>query len=82
MKLRGVWDEVQSINPLTSCTCQGRSSNITKEIIKAREKEHLYDFLMGINESMKLRELRFLSIDSLPTLNNAYCLLSQDEQLK
>lgn len=79
MKLRAVWDEVQSINPLPSCTCQGCSCNITKEILKAREKERLYDFLMGLNEEYASLRTQILSTDSLPILNSAYHLLNQYE---
>ncbi|XP_023747472.1 uncharacterized protein LOC111895627 [Lactuca sativa] len=81
-KLRGIWDEVQSINPLPACTCQGCKCEITKEIARSREKERLYDFLMGLNEEFGALRTRILSTDPLPTLNNAYHLLSQDEQQK
>ncbi|XP_052619825.1 uncharacterized protein LOC128126128 [Lactuca sativa] len=81
-KLRGIWDEVQSINLLPACTCQGCKCEITKEIARSREKERLYDFLMGLNEEYGALRTQILSTDPLPTLNNAYHLLSRDEQEK
>lgn len=67
-KLRGIWDEMQSISPSPSCTC---SCDVTKEFAKMREKERLYDFLMGLNEEYNAVKTQILSSNHL---------VSQDEQ--
>lgn len=41
MKLRSIWDELQSIS---HCTCE-----IRKQLSEAKEKEILYKFLIGLN---------------------------------
>lgn len=79
-KLRGVWDEIQSISPTPTCSCKGCKCGIATEIGKMRDKERLYDFLMGLNEEYGAVKTQILSTDPLPTLGSAYHLVSQDEQ--
>lgn len=49
-KLRGLWDEIQSTSPTPKCTCGGCKCNLEKRISEERDKEKLYDFLMGLND--------------------------------
>ncbi|KAI3723909.1 hypothetical protein L2E82_35671 [Cichorium intybus] len=79
-KLRGVWDEIHSINPIPTCSCQGCKCEISKEFAKMREKERLYDFLMGLNEEYGAVKTQILSTSPLPSLGIAYHLVSQDEK--
>lgn len=79
-KLRSVWDEIQSVTQLPACRCQDCKCDISKEITRFRDKEILYDFLMGLNEEYNTVKTQILSSDSLPTLGVALHLVSQDEQ--
>ncbi|KAL7604497.1 uncharacterized protein LOC111878599 [Lactuca sativa] len=58
-KLRSVWDEIQSISPTHSCVCKGCKCDVNKEFMKLREKERLYDFLMGINDEYNAVKTQF-----------------------
>lgn len=79
-KLRGVWDEIQSVSPTPTCTCRGCRCGISKEIEGLLEKERLYDFLMGLNDEYGAVKTQILSSKPLLTLGAAYHLVSQDEQ--
>lgn len=79
-KLRSVWDEIQSVTQLPACRCQDCKCDISKEITRFRDKEILYDFLMGLNEEYNMIKTQILSSDPLPTLGVAYHLVSQDER--
>ncbi|XP_071695685.1 uncharacterized protein [Rutidosis leptorrhynchoides] len=37
-KLRGVWDEIQSVSPIPTCKCNGCTCDLAKEIVTMRDK--------------------------------------------
>lgn len=73
-KLRGVWDEIQSISPTPTCTCSGCTCGIAKEITTMRDKERLYDFLMGLNEEYSTVRTQ---IEHQPSSHDRSCLSSR-----
>nr|KAJ0222898.1 hypothetical protein LSAT_V11C200060820 [Lactuca sativa] len=79
-KLRSVWDEIQSISQIPACSCTGCTCRINKEIAKLRDKERLYDYLVGLDEEFNAVKTQILSSSPLPTLTAGYHLVSQDEQ--
>nr|GEX77835.1 putative reverse transcriptase, RNA-dependent DNA polymerase, Gag-polypeptide of LTR copia-type [Tanacetum cinerariifolium] len=48
-KLRGPWDENKSVLPASGCTCNKSSCEMGKKMNELREKEKLYQFLMGLD---------------------------------
>nr|GFC92814.1 hypothetical protein [Tanacetum cinerariifolium] len=48
-KLRGLWDELETVMSIPRCTCAGCKRDIGKEDVDLREKERLYEFLMGLD---------------------------------
>lgn len=50
-KLKGLWDEIQTITPWPKCDCGTCKCNVAKQLTDMREREQLYDFLMGLDES-------------------------------
>lgn len=79
-KLKGLWDEIQTVSPTPRCTCSGCTCNIQKELMMVREKEHLFDFLMGVDDSFSPVKTHILSITPIPILGAAYHLVAEDEQ--
>lgn len=79
-KLRGFWDEIQSVTPTPKCTCGACTCDLAKEITNLREKERLYDFLMGLNKEYGAIKTQILSSRPGLTLGAAYHLIAQDEQ--
>lgn len=79
-KLRGIWDEIQSTTPVPKCTCGGCKCELGKQITLMREKERLYEFLMGLNDEYSVVKTQILSTKPTPTLGNAYHLVAEDER--
>lgn len=48
-KMRGIWDEIQTVSPVLCCTCSNCTCNIGKRLIKSKEKEKLYEFIMRLD---------------------------------
>ncbi|XP_071739001.1 uncharacterized protein [Rutidosis leptorrhynchoides] len=79
-KLRGVWDEIQSVTIMPTCSCNLCTCDIGKAIGIMRDKERLYDFLMGLNEEYNAIRTQILSSTPIPSVGAAFHLVSQDEQ--
>ncbi|XP_076933550.1 uncharacterized protein LOC143599490 [Bidens hawaiensis] len=79
-KLRSLWVEIQTVLPPPRCTCGDCSCDVGKKMKEFIEKERLYEFLMGLdNEFMAIRT-HLLSMKPSPTLQEAFRVVSEDEQ--
>ncbi|XP_071695157.1 uncharacterized protein [Rutidosis leptorrhynchoides] len=78
-KPKGIWDEIQSVSPMPTCTCNNCTCGIGKSIVSMRDKDRLYDFLMGLNEDFSTVRTQILSSDPILTVGAAFHLVSQDE---
>ncbi|XP_076888128.1 uncharacterized protein LOC143538449 [Bidens hawaiensis] len=74
-KLKGIWEEIQSVSPAPKCTCAA-----AKEFIENREKEQLYEFLMGLDEAFNTIKTQILTTKPTPSLSTAYRLVSEEEK--
>ncbi|XP_076893891.1 uncharacterized protein LOC143546021 [Bidens hawaiensis] len=79
-KLRVIWDEIQTILPSQHCTCNGCSCNLGKQLEDLRNKERLYEFLMGLDGEFSVIKTQIMALNPSPTLTAAFQLVSQDEQ--
>ncbi|VFR00717.1 unnamed protein product [Cuscuta campestris] len=79
-KLRGLWDEIQSALHIPRCSCGGCTCQIGKKLVELHEKERLYEFLMGLDMEFAVIRTQILAIKPLPSLSNAYHLVSEDEK--
>nr|GMD59534.1 Integrase, catalytic core [Ipomoea batatas] len=67
-----LWDEMNCTAPLPMCNCQGCKCNLSKNYAELREKEQLYDFLMGLDEEFNTVKSQILSTRPIPSLGVAY----------
>lgn len=81
-KLKGLWDEIQAISPLPKCKCGGCTCDINKQLIAMKEKERLYEFLMGLDESFGTVRTQILSTKPMVSLGASFHLVSEDERQK
>ncbi|KAG6393276.1 hypothetical protein SASPL_147517 [Salvia splendens] len=81
-KLKGLWDEIQAISPLPKCKCGGCTCDINKQLIAMKEKERLYEFLMGLDESFGTVKTQILSTKPVVSLGASFHLVSEDERQK
>ncbi|KAJ0580529.1 putative RNA-directed DNA polymerase [Helianthus annuus] len=79
-KMRGIWDEIQSVLPMPKCSCSGCSCDVGKKTMERLEKERLYEFLMGLDAEFSVIKTQILAMKPTPTLGTAYHLVAEDEQ--
>ncbi|KAI3499150.1 hypothetical protein L1887_34943 [Cichorium endivia] len=79
-KLRGLWDEVQSVLPTPRCSCEKCTCGLSKSLNDLREKEKIYEFLMGLDGEFSIVRTQILSMKPTPSLGNVYHLVAEDEQ--
>ncbi|CAH9084424.1 unnamed protein product [Cuscuta epithymum] len=79
-RLRGLWDEIQSVSPTPKCSCGLCICEIGKRLQKAREREQLYEFLMGLDEAFNTVRSQILTTKPAPTLGAAYHMVAEDER--
>ncbi|XP_076915755.1 uncharacterized protein LOC143575213 [Bidens hawaiensis] len=78
--LRSLWEEIESVMPTARCICDGCSCNVGKRTTDAKDKERLYQFLMGLDNEFNVIRTQILATSPLPSLTNAYRLVSDDEK--
>ncbi|XP_035837299.1 uncharacterized protein LOC118485142 [Helianthus annuus] len=79
-KLRGLWDEIDSLFPSPRCDCGNCTCGIGKKITELKEKERTYEFLMGLNADFSVMRTQILATKPLPGLGETYHLVVEDEQ--
>ncbi|GJY98317.1 putative RNA-directed DNA polymerase [Tanacetum coccineum] len=62
------------------CTCNKCSCEMGKKMNELREKEKLYQFLMGLDTNFAVIKTQILAMNPIPTLGNAYHLVAEDER--
>ena len=50
IKMKGIWDEIQSVSPILKCICGKCTCDMGKRFFEAKEKEQVYEFLMGLDD--------------------------------
>lgn len=73
-KLKELWEEYATAIPLPSCTCAS-----FVEYAKSIQQQRLFQFLMGLNESYQPMRNQILLMSPLPTVNQVYSTISQEE---
>ncbi|GJY83784.1 putative RNA-directed DNA polymerase [Tanacetum coccineum] len=79
-KLRSIWDEMESALPIPRCNYKGCSCDMGKKLVEHKEKEKLYEFLMGLNSEFSVIRTQILAMNPIPTLGKAYHLVTEDEK--
>lgn len=79
-KLKGLWDESQSIAPWPKCNCGNCTCDMQKKLSNMCEREKLYDFLIGLDEVFNTIKTQILSMPHDISLRQAYNLVAEDEQ--
>ncbi|GAV81515.1 UBN2_3 domain-containing protein [Cephalotus follicularis] len=76
-KLKQLWDEYASLITLPSCGCE-----TSKAYLEHHQKLKLLQFLMGLNESYNSLRIQMLMVSPLPSVGQAYSIISQEESHK
>jgi len=82
-KLKVFWDELANCDKIPKCTCGGCKCSIGSQLVKRREEGKFHQLLMGLDDaSYATVRSSILAIDPLPSLNNVYTILIQEERVK
>lgn len=79
-KLRVLWDELQFVLPTLRCSCSGCSCEVGREMMNLKDREKLYDFLLGLDADLSTIRTQILAMNPTPTLSTTYHLASKDDQ--
>ncbi|KAI3516445.1 hypothetical protein L1887_15360 [Cichorium endivia] len=79
-KLRGIWDEIQSVLPMPTCECKKCTCGVGKRLTELQDKERLYEFLLGLDAEFATIRTQILAMQPTPTLGACYHLVAEDEQ--
>ncbi|XP_070026534.1 uncharacterized protein [Nicotiana sylvestris] len=77
-KMKLLWDELDTLNTDMYCSCNCECGS-KKKMQQFKEDERIIQFLMGLNETYEHARSNILMIKPLPSVNQAYSLLMQDE---
>ncbi|XP_010321404.1 uncharacterized protein [Solanum lycopersicum] len=77
--LRRLWEELNTLDPNTQCTCLCNCGGKTK-MHKAEQDRKLIQFLMGLNEVYTIVRGSILMMNPLPTMAQAFSILVQEEK--
>ncbi|XP_049342649.1 uncharacterized protein LOC125806940 [Solanum verrucosum] len=76
-RLKTLWDESELLVPAPCCNCDK-----SKGFVAHMNRQKLYQFLMGLNESFQQARSQILMLNPLPTINHAYAMIVGDESQK
>ncbi|XP_076886041.1 uncharacterized protein LOC143535762 [Bidens hawaiensis] len=78
-RLRVIWDEIRSVFSMPKCSCGGCKCGISKSIGELRDKEKLYELLLGLDSDYSTIRTQILSMKLVPSLREAFRFVSEDE---
>lgn len=81
-KVKSVWDEIDSLNPLPTCVCNGCTCTLTKKVLKLQQDQHLMSFLMKVDDQYGPVKTNILMLPELPNVSIAYHMLYQEHKHK
>ncbi|XP_075080228.1 uncharacterized protein LOC142165755 [Nicotiana tabacum] len=77
-KVKRIWDELDTLNTCVHCTCDCKCGGKSKTL-KSLQDGRLIQFLMGLNDIYSAVRSNILMLTPLPSVNQVYSLLIQDE---
>ncbi|XP_009762103.2 uncharacterized protein [Nicotiana sylvestris] len=78
-KVKRIWDELDTLNTCVHFTCEYNCGGKSKTL-KSLQDGRLIQFLMGLNDIYSAMRSNILMFTPLPSINQAYSLLIQDEK--
>lgn len=82
-KLIGLYDDLFQLKPLRVCECGLCTCDLARHAAADRDEEILHQFLIGVDDvEYSVVRSNLLSRDPMPTLDEAYLALVQEERSK
>ena len=77
--MKGLWDELDSLDPAPTCVCSGCSCELIKKMVKIQQGSRLMEFLMKMNPKCQHIRSKILMMKELPSAAEAYRILMQEQ---
>ncbi|KAJ0920332.1 putative retrotransposon gag domain, retrotransposon Copia-like protein [Helianthus annuus] len=61
-RLRALWDEIEYVFPLPICSCNKCTCDIGKKLRELKDKERLYEFLLGLDSEFSTIRTQILAM--------------------
>lgn len=81
-KMKMLWDQLDAVDPIQSCTCTNCSCGISLKLVKSQENRRLIEFMIKLNDHFEMIRSNILVMNPLPTISHAYRMLMQEENHK
>lgn len=81
-KVKSFWDEIDNLNPLPTCVCNGCSCCLTKKVLKLQQDQRLMSFLMKVDGQYSPVKTNILMLPELPNVSTSYRMLYQEQKHK
>ncbi|XP_019440938.1 PREDICTED: uncharacterized protein LOC109346011 [Lupinus angustifolius] len=79
-EMKTLWEDLESLRPIPTCTCIVRCNcGMIKMIKDQRENEYVICFLKGLNDEFNTTKTQILLMEPLPHMSKAFSLLIQQE---
>lgn len=80
-KLTTLWEEIENFRPIRDCTCAiPCTCGAASDLRKFKEQDRVIKFLKGLNEQFAQVRSQIMLISPLPTLDNAFSMVLQQER--
>ncbi|CAO2830744.1 unnamed protein product [Amaranthus hypochondriacus] len=79
-KIKSLWDELDNLDPLPTCSCNNCACNVTTKLYKMQQKQRLIHFLMKLESKYSQVRSNILMMAELPTIAQAYRILMQEQK--
>ncbi|GMI67901.1 hypothetical protein HRI_000459300 [Hibiscus trionum] len=73
-RLKLLWDEYDALVPFATCDCE-----VARDNSSLLNQQRLFQMLMGLNDTYSMVRSQILLMKPLPTVNQAYNMLVQEE---
>lgn len=67
-KIKMLWDQLDSVDPLPTCSCANCTCQITQKLVKSQDDRRLVEFLMKLNEGFEMIRGNILVMSPLPSI--------------
>lgn len=74
-KIKMLWDQLDSVDPIPVCSCTNCTCTITQKLVKSQEDRRLIEFLMKLGDGYEVIRGSILVMNPLPSISQAYRLI-------
>ena len=78
--LKALCEQLQNFRPFPACSCRSCTCNLGKKLSDLQHQDLVMQFLVGLNDSYAQVRAQILLMDPLPSINELYSLLIQEER--